>query len=86
MPSTHTKEFDEQCRSNVDTRQMVNEIMSDKGLHCLPKWYNNFSKMINVTAVNKTKDPIVTDRSVSLNDNSSRHAHKWINRSTLFHN
>ena len=34
MPSTHIKEFDKQCRSNVDIRQMVNEIMSDKGLHC----------------------------------------------------
>ena len=35
MPSTHIKEFDKQCRSNVETRQIVNEIMSDKGLHCL---------------------------------------------------
>ena len=24
------KEFDKQCRSNIDTRHMVNEIMSDK--------------------------------------------------------
>ena len=27
MPSTHIKEFDKQCRSNVDTRQMVNETV-----------------------------------------------------------
>ena len=33
MLSTHIKEFDKQCRSKVDARQMVNEIMSDKGLN-----------------------------------------------------
>ena len=60
MLSTNIKEFDKQCRSNVDTRQMVNEIMSDKGLPCLQQFH--------ITAVNKTKDPIIsTDRSVSLN-------------------
>ena len=30
MPSTYIMEFYKQCRSNVETRQMVNEIMSDK--------------------------------------------------------
>ena len=54
----------------------MNEIMSDKGLQCLLKCYNDFCKMINITAVNKTKDPMITNISISQfkwMEDSSRH-------------
>ena len=56
------KEFDKQCRSNIDTRQMVNKIMSDKVYAaCLN------DTTISVKCESKTKDPIIADRPVSLN-------------------
>ena len=63
MPSTHVKEFEKQCISNVNTRQMLNEIMSDKSLHCLLKRYNNFCKKDNYT-IKETKQTKPIDSSV----------------------